>query len=184
VGSSSRPAAHPAREDPRTVRPHVAPSRTGASESQRAAPRQADPQGGRRSDQLLSANFSTVPTTRIRTPVEVSVAGEADGLGVDVERATGGGFRHRPAVPAVITYLGQRSPGCSCFPRHWRGPRTNPIRCRGQRISPERSGEHIAAVEAADRRGAAPEFAGSKRATHQQGSSGRPAKKFGVRCKM
>jgi hypothetical protein len=38
VGSSSRQVARPAREDQRTVRPRMAPSRTGASESQRAAP--------------------------------------------------------------------------------------------------------------------------------------------------
>jgi hypothetical protein len=39
VGSSSRQAARPAREDQRTDRPRVAPSRKGTSESQRAAPR-------------------------------------------------------------------------------------------------------------------------------------------------
>jgi hypothetical protein len=43
VGSSSRQAARPTREDQRTVCPRVAPSGTGASESQRSAPRQADP---------------------------------------------------------------------------------------------------------------------------------------------
>jgi hypothetical protein len=43
VGSSSRQAARPAREDQRTVCPRVAPSKMGASESQRAAPSQADP---------------------------------------------------------------------------------------------------------------------------------------------
>jgi hypothetical protein len=43
VGSSSRQVARPSREDQRTVRPHVAPSWTGASESQRTAPRQANP---------------------------------------------------------------------------------------------------------------------------------------------
>jgi hypothetical protein len=43
VGSTSRQAGRPAREDQRTVRPHAAPSRTSTSEAQRAAPRQADP---------------------------------------------------------------------------------------------------------------------------------------------
>jgi hypothetical protein len=43
VGSSSRQAARPAREDQQMVRPRVAPSRTNASESQRSAPRQANP---------------------------------------------------------------------------------------------------------------------------------------------
>jgi hypothetical protein len=63
VGSSSRQAARPAREDQRTVCTHVAPSRTGASESQRAAPRQADPL--RR--QLPSANSTMVRTARTPT---------------------------------------------------------------------------------------------------------------------
>jgi hypothetical protein len=65
VGSSSRQAARPAREDQRSVRPHVASSRTGASESQRTAPCQADPRGGRRSVRRLSASFMmalTAPT--------------------------------------------------------------------------------------------------------------------------
>jgi hypothetical protein len=43
MDSSSRQAARPAREDQWTVRPRVAPSGTGASESQRSAPRQANP---------------------------------------------------------------------------------------------------------------------------------------------
>jgi hypothetical protein len=43
AGSSSRPAAHFAREDQQAARPRVAPSRTGAPESQRAPPHQADP---------------------------------------------------------------------------------------------------------------------------------------------
>jgi hypothetical protein len=45
-GGRARQAAHPAREDQRTVRPRVVPSRTEASELQRAAPRQADPLRG------------------------------------------------------------------------------------------------------------------------------------------
>jgi hypothetical protein len=43
VGSSSRQAARPTREDQRMVRPRAAPSGTGAPESQRSAPCQADP---------------------------------------------------------------------------------------------------------------------------------------------
>jgi hypothetical protein len=43
VGSSSRQTARPAREDQRTVRPRVAPNGTGASESQRSTPCQANP---------------------------------------------------------------------------------------------------------------------------------------------
>jgi hypothetical protein len=43
VGLSSRQAARPAREDQRTVRPHVVPRGMGASETKRYVPRQADP---------------------------------------------------------------------------------------------------------------------------------------------
>jgi uncharacterized low-complexity protein len=42
VGSSSRQAARPAREDQRTVRPRMAPSGTDTPESQRTTPRQAE----------------------------------------------------------------------------------------------------------------------------------------------
>jgi hypothetical protein len=43
VGSSSRQAARPAREDQGTVRPRVVPSGTGTFEMQRSTPHQADP---------------------------------------------------------------------------------------------------------------------------------------------
>jgi hypothetical protein len=43
VGSISRQAAPPVREDQRTVCPRAVPSGMGASESQRSAPRQVDP---------------------------------------------------------------------------------------------------------------------------------------------
>jgi hypothetical protein len=52
------------------------------------------------------------------------------------------------------------------------------------RSAPERTGECIVPVEAADRSGAAPELAGSKRAALEQGSSGRPAKKSPMHSKM
>jgi hypothetical protein len=59
--------------------------------------------------------------------------------------------------------------------------------------APERAGGRVAVVEAAVRSGAAPESAGSKRATpeqgskhaaHEQGSSGRLTKKPRVHSKM
>jgi hypothetical protein len=57
-------------------------------------------------------------------------------------------------------------------------------RRRGRGSAPERAGERVAAVEAADRSGIAPESAGSKRAAPEQSLSGRPAKKHRVRSKM
>jgi hypothetical protein len=53
---------------PAAVRPRVAPSRMGSSESQRAAPRQANPRGGRRSVRRPSASFSMAPTAPTRIP--------------------------------------------------------------------------------------------------------------------
>jgi hypothetical protein len=127
VVSRSRPVARSAREDQRTVRPRVAPSRTGASESQGATPCQADPPGA-----VGGVTGSRPPIfRRFRPPwlgltVEASVASEIDGLGVDTECAAGSGFRRRSAAPKVITHPGRRSPRCSCFPRRRRVPRINP----------------------------------------------------------
>jgi hypothetical protein len=141
VGSNSRQAVRPAREDQRTVRPRVAPSRMGASESQRAAPRQVDP------PEAVGGATGSCPLTfqRFRPPqlgllAEASIASKVDGLGVDAERVAGGGFWHRPAAPVVVTYQGRRSPGRSCFPRRRRGPRTNPGRRRSRRINPRAVG--------------------------------------------
>jgi hypothetical protein len=50
--------------------------------------------------------------------------------------------------------------------------------------APERAGECVAAIEAADRSGVPPELVGSKRAAPEQGLSGHPAKKPRVRSKM
>jgi hypothetical protein len=46
------------------------------------------------------------------------------------------GFRRRPTVPTIITYTGRPGPGCSCFPRHCRGPWVDLGRDGGRRISP------------------------------------------------
>jgi hypothetical protein len=62
------------------------------------------------------------------------------------------------------------------------GPTTAVAEAEGS--APEQTGERIAAVEAVNRSGATPELAGSKRAAPEQGSSGRPAKKSRVHCKM
>jgi hypothetical protein len=50
--------------------------------------------------------------------------------------------------------------------------------------APERVGESVAAVEAVERSGAAPEPAGPKRAAPEQGSLDRPMKTARVRSKM
>jgi hypothetical protein len=68
AGSSSRPAARPAREDQWVVRPRMAPSGTGTPELQRAPPRQADPP--RRSEERPAPvrNSLTAPTAPTQTP--------------------------------------------------------------------------------------------------------------------
>jgi hypothetical protein len=141
VGSSSRQAARPAQEDQWTVRPRVVPSGTGASESQRTAPRQAPtPREGRRSVRLPPSSFTMAPTTPTQTPCRGAGRGES--------RRT----RHRrrahrrwrslapPTAPAVITYPGWRGPRCPCFPHRRRGPRTNFGRRWGRRFSPRAGG--------------------------------------------
>jgi hypothetical protein len=50
--------------------------------------------------------------------------------------------------------------------------------------APERAGERVATVEAADRSGAPPELAGSKRTALEQGSSNHPEKKAWMCSKM
>jgi hypothetical protein len=136
MGSSLRPAACPARKGQRTVRPRAAPSETGASESQRAAPRQADPlRGGQRSNWLLSANSSMVPTALTRTPCRGAGHGRGRRIIIGAECTAGGGFWRRHVATAVITYLGQWSPECSSFPRRWQGSRTHPGYGGGRTIS-------------------------------------------------
>jgi hypothetical protein len=142
VGSSSRQAARPAREDQRSVCPCVAPSGTGASEPQRTTPRQADPDPLRRLEERPAST---------RQLYDGSDRPDSDSLQrrrsrakstdcIDAERAAGGGVWCRPTAYAIVTYPGWRSPGCSCFPHPGRGPRTNSSCRRGQRVSPRADG--------------------------------------------
>jgi hypothetical protein len=167
VGSSSRQAAHLAREDQRTISPHVAPSGTGAFESQRSAPRQADPPR-RPEERPASArqlyDGSDHPNsdslqrcrsrgrgsrqTRRRGGQSHRKAGGRklaappifSGGRLDAERTAGDGVWRRPAALVVVTYTGRRSPGRPCFPCCRRGPRTNSGHCRDRRFSPQADG--------------------------------------------
>jgi hypothetical protein len=62
--------------------------------------------------------------------------GEVDRLGVDAEHSAKGGYRRRPVASPVFAYPGRRIPGHTCFPRHWRVPRTDPGRGGGRKINP------------------------------------------------
>jgi hypothetical protein len=70
------------------------------------------------------------------------------------------------------------------YPSSPAGAKDQPRPSQRPEVSPQQTGERVAAVEAADRSGAAPESAGSKRVAPEQGLSGRPTKKPRVRSKM
>jgi hypothetical protein len=184
VGLSSRQAARPAREDQRTVRPRVAPSRTGASESQRAAPRQTDPP--RRSEcqapvcQLFDGsdrpNSDSLQRHRSRAKSTDSASTPSALQVVDSCTAP------RRLRSLLIRGGGTPDVHVSLITGGGQGPTPTIAEAGGS--AHERTGERIAAVEVADRSGVAPELAGSKHAAPEQGSSGRPTKKSRVRSKM
>jgi hypothetical protein len=132
VHSSSRQAARPAREDQGTVRPRVAPNKTGASKLQRATPHQADPP--RRSEERPAPvhqlfNGSDRPDSdslqRCRSWGKSTDSASTSSTPQVVDSGT-----------ASRRLQSWQSPGCSRFPRRRQGPRTNPGRRRGRRISP------------------------------------------------
>jgi hypothetical protein len=185
VGSSSRQAARPAREDQRTVRTRMEPSRTGSSRSQRAVPRQADPP--RRSAerpapvcQLYDGSdrpeSDSLQRHRSRAKSTDSVST------LSAPQAVDSGVTLRCLQSLLIRGGGALDVHVSLVAGGGQGP--TPAVAEADRSAPERSGERVSAVEAADRSGATPELAGSKCAAPEQGSSGRPAKKSRVRSKM
>jgi hypothetical protein len=109
---------------------------------------------------------------------------EVVGLGVDAERAAGGGVSRRPAAPAVITCPGGGAADVhvSLVADGGQGPIPTVVGVEG--LAPEQTGERVAAVEVVDRSDAAPESVGPKRTALEQGSSNRRAKKPRVRSKM
>jgi hypothetical protein len=168
VGSSSRQAAHPAREDQQMVRPRVAPSRTGASKSQRAAPRQAEPP--RRSEER-PAPIHQLYDGSDRPNSDSLQRRRSWGKSTDSEST--------PSTPQVVDFgaaprrlqslliRGGEAPDVhvSLVADGIQGPTPAVVEVGGS--APERTVERVATVEAADKSGAAPE----------QGSSGHPAKK-------
>jgi hypothetical protein len=112
-----------------------------APPSRRAPPRQADPP--RRSEerpatvrQLFDGSDHPNSDSLQRRRSRARSTDLASMPSVPQEADSGA----TPAAPAVIAYPGRRSPGCSHFPRHWRGPRVNPGRGGGRRISPQAIG--------------------------------------------
>jgi hypothetical protein len=194
VGSSSRQAAHPAREDQRKVRVCAEPSRTGVTGSQSAAPCQAYPP--RRSEER--------PTLACQL-YDGSDHPDSDSLQRRRSRGKSADSVSAPSAPQVME--SGATPWClqplliqgggapdvhvSLVVGGDQGPTLAVVEAGGS--APEQSVERVAAVEAAVWSGAAPKSVGSKRAAPEQGSkhaapkqgsSGRPAKKPWVRSKM
>jgi hypothetical protein len=178
AGSSPRQAARPAREDQRTVRTRVEPGRTGASGSQRATPRQVGPP--RRSEersnpvrQLYDGSDRPDSLQRRRSRAKSTDSASMP----SAPQAEDSGFVSRRLQSLLIR--GDGAPDVHVSLGGGQGPAPAVAVAGG--LAHEHLGERIAAVDAADRSGAAPKLAGSKRAAPEQGSSGRPAKKSRVR---
>jgi hypothetical protein len=149
----------------------VASGGTGTSESQRTSPCQADPPR-RSKEQPASArqlyDGSDRPDSdslqRCRT------RGEVDGLCVDTTTLqvveSGGTTRYLQS----LLIQGGRAPDVHVSLVAGGGQGPTPIIAGVRGSAPERTGERVATVEAADRSRAAPESVGSKRAGPEQGS--------------
>jgi hypothetical protein len=158
VGSSSRQAARPACEDQWTVRPRVAPSGTGASESQRTAPRHADPP--RRSEER-SARARHLYDGSDRPDLDSLQRRRSRGKSTDLAstpsapQAVESGIASRRLQSLLIRGGGAPDVHVSLITGGGQGPTTAVAEAGGS--APERTGECVAPVEAADRSGAAPE---------------------------
>jgi hypothetical protein len=191
VGSSSRQAARPAREDQRTVQLRVAPSGTGASESKRSAPLQADPP--RRSEER---------PTSARKFYDGSDHPDSDSLQRRRSRGKSSDSASTPsaqqavepgATPWRLQSLLIRGGGdpdvhVSLVAGGGHGP--TPTIAEVGESAPEQAEVRVAAGEAADRSGVAPELAGSeqgsKRIAPEQGLSSRLVRNPGCapRCEF
>jgi hypothetical protein len=184
----------PVREDQRVVRSRAVPSGASASESQRSAPRQADPP--RRSEER--------PTSACLL-YDGSDRPDSDSLQRCRSRGRSSDSASTPsalpvaepsAAPRRLQLLLIRGGGApdvhvSLIASGGHGPTPAVAEARG--TTSEHMGESVAAVEAAGRSGAAPETAGprravpeqgSKRAAPEQGTSDRLVKKARVHSKM
>jgi hypothetical protein len=185
MGSNSCQPARPARGDQRTVRPRAAPGGTGASESQRSMPRQADPL--RRSEERPASahqlydgsdrpDSDSLQRRRSRGKSSDSVSTPSAPPAAEPSAAP----RHLQSL--LIRGGGAPDVHVSLVAGGGHGP--TPAIAEAGGSAPEQAGKRVVVIEATDRSGAAPELAGSKRTAPEQGSSGRPVKKARVRSKM
>jgi hypothetical protein len=185
VGTSSQQAARSTREYQRTVCTRAEPSRTGATGSQSAAPRQANP-----------PRWSEERPAPARQLYDGSDCPDSDSLQRCRSRAKSTDSASTPSAPQAVdssatsrclqSFLiqGGGTPDVHVSLVAGGGQGPTPAVAEADGSAPERTGEHIADVEAASRSRAALESASSKRVAPDQGSSGRPAKKPRVRSKM
>jgi hypothetical protein len=137
LGSSSRQASCLAREDQRTVRPRVAPSKTGAFESQRAVPRQADPP--RRSEvrpapvRQLFDGFDRPDSDSLQRRRSWGKSPNSAST-LSAPQAVDSGAA--PWLLWLLLIRGGGAPDVHVSLAAGGGPRTNPGCRRGQRISP------------------------------------------------
>jgi hypothetical protein len=171
-----------------------APSGSSATESQRTAPRQDDPP--RMSEERPASarqlydgsdrpDSDSLQRRRSQGKLSDSVSTPS------VPQAAKSGAAPRRLQSLLIRGGGAPDVHVSLVVGGGQGP--TPAVAGGEGSAPKRTGERVAAVEAADRSGAAPESVGLKRvapeqglkrAAPEQGSSDRLVKKPWVRSKM
>jgi hypothetical protein len=193
-GHEHTPVAPPIREDQRMTRSRATPSGTGATESHRAAPRQADPPR-RSKERSLSA----------RQIYDGSERPDSNSLQRRRSRGRSSDLASTLIVPPVaepsaaprrlqsLLIRGGGAPEIHVSLVASGGPGSSPAVVEPGGSSSERARESVAATEAASQSGAGPEAAGprctipeqgSKRATPELGLSDRSVKKARVRSRM
>jgi hypothetical protein len=121
---------------------------------------------------------------RLRLSAEAPIEGEVVVLGVDAERTTGGGAKRCPTTFAVITHSRWRAPDVHVSLVTAGGHDPTPTVVEAGGSAPEQAGECVIVTEVVVRSRAAPELAGLKHASPEQGSSDLLVKKARVRSKM
>jgi hypothetical protein len=177
VGSTSRQPACLVREDQRMVLPRVAPSGTGASETQRAPPRQADPPPPRRSEERAAP---------VRQLYDGSDRPDSDSLQRRQSRVKSTDSASTPSAPQAVDssaaprrlqsllIRGGGAPDIHVSLVAGGGHGPTPVIAEVGGSGPERSEECIAAIEAADRSGAAPRVGGLQACSPRAGLNGPP----------
>jgi hypothetical protein len=156
----------------------VAPSGTGASESQRFAPRQVDPP--RRSEERPAParqlyDGSDHPDSDLLQRCRSRGKSSDSASTLSTPPSTEPSATPRRLQSLLIQGSGAPDVHVSLVAGGGHDP--SPAVAEAREPAPERAGVRVATVEVVDRSGTAPEVAGSKRTAPEQGSSGRLVKK-------